>query len=50
MLVQKAGGWLRRRAENIAVGLLAVMFVAFLVQIVFRSFHEFAAVFPEGLG
>ena len=28
--------WLRRRAENIAAIMLAVMFAAFLVQIVFR--------------
>ena len=28
--------WLHRRAENIAAGLLAVMFVAFIIQIVFR--------------
>jgi TRAP-type C4-dicarboxylate transport system permease small subunit len=28
--------WLRRRAENIAAGLLAVMFAAFIIQIVFR--------------
>ncbi|MGH8732105.1 MAG: TRAP transporter small permease [Burkholderiales bacterium] len=32
------GGWLHRRAENIAAGLLAVMFLAFIVQIVFRYF------------
>ena len=29
-------GWLRRRAENVAAAMLAVMFCAFLVQIVFR--------------
>ncbi len=29
----KAGAWLLRRAENFAAGLLAVMFVAFMVQI-----------------
>ncbi len=28
--------WLERRAENVAAAILAVMFVAFLVQIVFR--------------
>src|SRR3954469_3101161 len=28
--------WLRRRAENIAAALLAVMFAAFVIQIVFR--------------
>jgi TRAP-type C4-dicarboxylate transport system permease small subunit len=32
----KAGRWLRRRAEDIAVAMLVAMFVAFLVQIVFR--------------
>ena len=34
--LRKAGGWLHRRAENVAAGLLAVMFVAFILQIVFR--------------
>lgn len=38
---RKAGAWLRRRAENIAAGLLAVMFVAFMVQIVFRYLFNF---------
>ena len=33
--------WLQRRAENIAAGLLAVMFVAFIVQIVFRYLFNF---------
>ena len=28
--------WLRRRAENIAAAMLAVMFIAFLIQILFR--------------
>jgi TRAP-type C4-dicarboxylate transport system permease small subunit len=37
----KAGGWLRRRAENFLAGLLAVMFAAFMVQIVFRYFFNF---------
>ncbi len=36
-----AGEWLRRRAEDVAVALLAVMFVAFLVQIVFRYLLNF---------
>lgn len=36
-----AGAWLRRRAEDIAVALLAVMFLAFLVQIVFRYLLNF---------
>lgn len=34
--IQSIGGWLARRAENVAVALLAVMFVAFIVQIVSR--------------
>src|SRR5215207_4376573 len=33
-----SGQWLRRRAENISVGLLATMFVALIVQVVFRYF------------
>ena len=36
-----AGAWLRRRAEDVAVAMLAVMFVAFMVQIVFRYFFNF---------
>jgi C4-dicarboxylate transporter, DctQ subunit len=32
----KVGGWLRRRAENITAAMLAVMFAAFILQIVFR--------------
>lgn len=39
--VRKAGAWLHRRAENVAAGLLAVMFVAFIVQIVFRYLFNF---------
>ena len=35
------GAWLQRRAENIAAGLLAVMFVAFIVQIAFRYLFNF---------
>ena len=41
MHLRQAGAWLRRRAENIAAGLLAVMFVAFILQIVFRYFLNF---------
>ncbi|MEO8144225.1 MAG: TRAP transporter small permease [Betaproteobacteria bacterium] len=41
MSIQQAAGWLRRRAENVAAGLLAVMFVAFILQIVFRYFFNF---------
>ena len=33
--------WLRRRAEEVAAGLLAVMFIAFILQIVFRYFFNF---------
>ena len=33
--------WLQRRAENIAAGLLAAMFLAFIVQIVFRYVFNF---------
>ena len=33
--------WLQRRAENIAAAMLAVMFVAFVLQIVFRYFFNF---------
>ena len=33
--------WLRRRAENIAAALLAVMFAAFIIQIVFRYVFNF---------
>ena len=35
------GGWLHRRAENIAAGMLAVMFAAFVIQIVFRYVFNF---------
>jgi C4-dicarboxylate transporter, DctQ subunit len=35
------GAWLRRRAENVAVAMLGVMFVAFIIQIVFRYFFNF---------
>ena len=41
MSLQKTGAWLGRRAENVAAGLLAVMFAAFIVQIVFRYFFNF---------
>ena len=34
-------GWIRKRAENIVAGLLGIMFVAFIVQIVFRYFFNF---------
>lgn len=38
---EKAGAWLGRRAENFAAALLAVMFLAFMVQIVFRYLLNF---------
>ena len=41
MRLRKAGAWLQRRAENIAAGLLAVMFSAFVVQVVFRYLFNF---------
>ena len=34
-------GWLRRRAEDVAVAMLAVMFAAFVIQILFRYFFNF---------
>ena len=34
----RAGAWLRRRAENVLALMLGAMFVAFLLQIVFRYF------------
>ena len=37
----QAGAWLRRRAENVAAGLLAAMFLAFVVQVVFRYVFNF---------
>lgn len=45
MMVQeswrRAGPWLRRRAENVAVALLAAMFAAFIIQIAFRYLLNF---------
>lgn len=35
------GGWLRRRAENIAAAMLAIMFFAFIAQIIFRYLLNF---------
>lgn len=34
--LRRAGNWLYRRAENVLAAMLAVMFLAFLLQIVFR--------------
>ena len=39
--MNRAGAWLRRRAENVAAAMLAVMFAAFIIQIVFRYFFNF---------
>lgn len=39
--IRDAVGWIRRRAENVVAGLLGIMFVAFIVQIVFRYFFNF---------
>lgn len=39
--ISSAVAWIRRRAENIVAALLGVMFVAFIVQIVFRYFFNF---------
>jgi C4-dicarboxylate transporter DctQ subunit len=36
--MRNAGDWLRRRAENVAAAMLAVMFAAFIIQIIFRYF------------
>lgn len=38
---RQIGEWLRRRAENVAAALLAVMFLAFIVQIAFRYLMNF---------
>jgi TRAP-type C4-dicarboxylate transport system permease small subunit len=34
--IRAVGEWLRRRAENLAALMLAVMFIAFVIQITFR--------------
>jgi TRAP-type C4-dicarboxylate transport system permease small subunit len=39
--LQRVLDFVRRRAENIVAGLLGIMFVAFIVQIVFRYFFNF---------
>jgi C4-dicarboxylate transporter, DctQ subunit len=39
--LRSSARWLRRRAENVAAALLAVMFLAFIVQIVFRYLLNF---------
>ena len=39
--IRTAVDWIRRRAENIVAGMLGVMFLAFVIQIVFRYFFNF---------
>jgi TRAP-type C4-dicarboxylate transport system permease small subunit len=39
--LRKIGAWLRRRAEDVLAVLLAVMFLAFIAQIVFRYLMNF---------
>ena len=39
--INRAVEWIRRRAENVVAALLGVMFVAFILQIVFRYFFNF---------
>jgi C4-dicarboxylate transporter DctQ subunit len=39
--MRSTGAWLRRRAEDVAAAMLAVMFAAFVVQIVFRYVLNF---------
>ncbi len=41
LTVTTAVGWMRRRAENVVAGLLGLMFLAFIIQIVFRYFFNF---------
>lgn len=38
--IERGAAWLRRRAENVLAALLGVMFLAFMVQIVFRYFFN----------
>jgi TRAP-type C4-dicarboxylate transport system permease small subunit len=39
--LRRAAAWLHRRAENVVAVLFGVMFVAFILQIVFRYFFNF---------
>ena len=41
LTVATAVDWMRRRAENVVAGLLGLMFLAFIIQIVFRYFFNF---------
>jgi C4-dicarboxylate transporter DctQ subunit len=38
--LRRAVDWIRRRAENVVSGLLGIVFVAFIVQVVFRYFFN----------
>jgi C4-dicarboxylate transporter, DctQ subunit len=39
-LIRGVAGWVQRRSENVIAALLAIMFIAFIVQIVFRYFFN----------
>jgi C4-dicarboxylate transporter, DctQ subunit len=39
--LRSAGSWLARRAENVAAAMLALMFLAFILQIAFRYLTDF---------
>jgi C4-dicarboxylate transporter, DctQ subunit len=39
--LRAAGSWLARRAENVAAAMLALMFLAFILQIAFRYLTDF---------
>lgn len=39
--LRRAGGWLRRRAENVIALMLGIMFLAFIIQIAFRYLLNF---------
>lgn len=39
--IKKTGSWFHRRAENIAALMLAIMFIAFIVQVAFRYLFNF---------
>jgi len=36
--IRRVAGWVQRRSENVIAALLGIMFVAFVIQIVFRYF------------
>ncbi len=37
-IIRRVAGWVQRRSENVIAALLGIMFVAFMLQIVFRYF------------